>query len=325
MRENLIRSPVTQMKIPITENLTIMNENKPFDAIIIGGSYAGLSAAMSLGRSLRKTLVIDSGKPCNIQTPHSHNFLTQDGIPPAEISAIAKNQVAKYDTVEFYNGQAVSAQKTESGFEITAENGQKFNSRKLIVASGIVDEMPDIRGFRESWGISLIHCPYCHGYEYRHKKTAVIANGDRAVHISSLVKNLTEDVTILTRGKANFSAEQLEKLEKNKIGIIETEISELKHESGYVKSLLFSDGKEISFEAVYAALPFHQHCDIPKELGCEFTESGHLKTDQFQKTNIPGLFVCGDSASMMRSVSNAVMTGNVAGVMVNMELVTDCF
>ncbi len=296
-----------------------------FEAIIIGGSYAGLSAAMSLGRSLRKTLVIDSGKPCNIQTPHSHNFLTQDGIPPAEISALAKDQAAEYDTVEFYDGKAISAQKKDFGFEITVENGEKFNSKKLIAASGIVDEIPDIKGFKESWGISLIHCPYCHGYEYRDKKTAIVANGDKAVHISSLVKNLTQNVTILTRGKANFTAEQLEKLKNNQIEIIETEISELKHENGYVKSLLFSDGTERSFKAVYAALPFHQHSDIPKELGCESTEFGHLKTDQFQKTNIPGLFVCGDSASMMRSVSNAVMTGNVAGVMVNMELVTDCF
>jgi thioredoxin reductase len=302
-----------------------MSETKLFDVIIIGGSYAGLSAAMSLGRSLRTTLVIDNGKPCNIQTPHSHNFLTQDGSSPSKISTLAKNQVEEYETIEFCDGRAISAQNTDFGFEITIENGEKFNSKKLIVATGIIDQIPNIKGFKESWGISLVHCPYCHGYEYKGKKTGIIANGDKAIHISSLVKNLTEDVTILTREKANFTGEQLEKLKNNQIKIIETEITELKHENGYVKSLVFEDGKEIDFETVYGAFPFRQHSDIPKSLGCELTDFGHIKTDQFQKTNVPGLFVCGDNSSMMRSVSNAVMTGNVAGAMVNMELVTDCF
>lgn len=296
-----------------------------YEVIIIGGSYSGLSAAMALGRSLRKTLVIDSGKPCNKQIPHSHNFLTHDGSSPAEISTIAKSQVEEYDTVKFYNGKAISAKKTDFGFEIETESGEKFNLKKLIVATGIIDEVPNIKGFQESWGISLIHCPYCHGYEYRGKKTGIIANGDKAVHIASLVKNLTENVTIMTRGKANFTSEQLEKLKNNQIDIIETEISELIHENGYIKSLVFDDGKEIDFEAVYGAFPFQQHSNIPKDLGCEFTEMGHIKTDMFQKTNVTGLFVCGDNSSMMRSVSNSVMTGNVAGAMVNMELVTDCF
>ncbi len=299
--------------------------NTEYEVIIIGGSYSGLSAAMALGRSLRKTLVIDSGKPCNEQTPHSHNFLTQDGKSPKEIAESAQKQVSEYETVHFHKGKAIDAKKSENGFEITTEKGEKFYSKKLIIATGLVDEVPDIKGFKESWGISLIHCPYCHGYEYKGKKTGIIANGDKAVHISSLVKNLTEDVTILTQGKSNFTEEQMEKLKRNNIQIIEREISKLKHDNGIVESIIFSDQTEMKFEAVYGAFPFHQHSDIPKNLGCEFTEFGHIKTDQFQKTNIPGVFVCGDNSSMMRSVSNAVMTGNVAGAMVNMELVTDCF
>lgn len=296
-----------------------------YEVIIIGGSYSGLSAAMALGRSLRTVLVIDSGKPCNEQTPHSHNFLTQDGRTPKEINALAKKQVEEYDTVNFYNGKASNSKKTENGFEITTENGETFTSKKLIIATGITDEIPNIKGFAECWGISLIHCPYCHGYEYKGKKTGIIANGDKGFHIASLVKNLTDDVTIITREVANFTDEQKEKLERNNIQIIESEILELKHQNGMIENIVFSDGKEMNFEAVYAALPFHQHSEIPKQLGCEFTEFGHIKADFMQKTNIPGVFVCGDNSSMMRSVSNAVMTGNVAGAMVNMELVTDCF
>ena len=301
-----------------------MNEIQ-YEVIIIGGSYSGLSAGMALGRSLRKVLVIDNGKPCNEQTPHSHNFLTQDGKTPREIATLAKKQVEKYDTVNFYHGKAINSKKTENGFEITTENGEAFSSKKLIIATGITDEIPNIKGFAECWGISLIHCPYCHGYEYKGKKTGIIANGDKAFHIASLVKNLTDDVTIITREAANFTDEQKEKLERNNIQIIESEISELKHQNGMIENIVFSDGKEMNFEAVYAALPFHQHSEIPQQLGCEFTEFGHIKTDFMQKTNVPGVFVCGDNSSMMRSVSNAVMTGNVAGAMVNMELVTDCF
>lgn len=296
-----------------------------FDAIIIGGSYAGLSSAMSLGRSLRKVLVIDSGKPCNAQTPHSQNFLTQDGKTPKEISTIARGQVEKYNTVEFYEGFAKSGNKAETGFEITTEKGDKFESKKLIFATGIVDKIPSIKGFDKCWGISLIHCPYCHGYEFQNKKTGIIANGERGFHIASLVNNLTKDLTIFTRGKADFTKEQLEKLERNNIAIIETDISEMKHQNGMVESLILDDGKVLNFEAVYGAFPFSQHSDIPENLGVEFTEFGHIKIDQFQKTNVAGLFACGDNSSPMRSVANAVYTGSFAGAMVNAELTTENF
>lgn len=296
-----------------------------FDVIILGGSYAGLSSAMSLGRSLRKVLVIDSGKPCNEQTPHSQNFLTQDGKTPKEISTVARQQVEKYSTIEFYEGFAASGIKTEKGFEITTENGDKFSSKKLIFATGIVDEIPNIKGFKECWGISLIHCPYCHGYEFQNKKTGIIANGDRGFHIASLVNNLTKDLTIFTRGKANFTDEQLQRLRQNNIEIIETEIEELRHQNGMVESLILSDGKVLNFEAVYGAFPFTQHSDIAESLGCEMTEMGHIKIDQLQKTNVVGLLACGDNSSPMRSVANAVYTGNLAGAMVNAELTTESF
>lgn len=296
-----------------------------YEVIIIGGSYAGLSSAMSLGRSLRKVLVIDSAKPCNEQTPHSQNFLTQDGKTPKEISTLAKEQVEKYSTIEFYEDFATSGIKTENGFEITTEKGDKFESKKLIFATGIVDKIPNIKGYKECWGISLIHCPYCHGYEFQNKKTGIIANGDRGFHIASLVNNLTKDLTIFTRGKANFTDEQLQKLEKNNIEIIETEIEELKHQNGMVESLILSDGKVLNFEAVYGAFPFTQHSDIAESLSCEMTEMGHIKIDQFQKTNVAGLLACGDNSSPMRSVANAVYTGNLAGAMVNAELTAESF
>ncbi len=300
-------------------------ESENFEVIIIGGSYAGLSAAMALGRVLRRVLIIDSGLPCNRQTPHSHNFITHDGEKPGIIAEKAKAQVLKYNTVQFHQDLAVSGRKSKNSFEIATQSGQTFRAKRLIFATGVKDTMPDIKGFSECWGISVIHCPYCHGYEYRERKTGIIANGERAFHIASLVRNLTDDTTILTSGKANFKSEQLTKLDSHNIEVIETQVSEIQHESGHVRNLVFNDGSKISFDAVYAAIPFVQHSDIPVSLGCELTEQGHIKTDMFQKTTVDGVFACGDSTSMMRSVAMAVSTGNMVGAMVNHELTVEQF
>ncbi|WP_196858181.1 NAD(P)/FAD-dependent oxidoreductase [Pedobacter sp. CAN_A7] len=302
-----------------------MKANELFDVIIIGGSYAGLSAAMSLGRSLKKTLVIDSGKPCNAQTPQSHNFLTQDGKPPQEIAALGKQQVEQYDTVKFFNDIAVKAIKTDTGFLVSTRAGTTFQAKKLILASGIKDMLPDIPGFSNAWGISVIHCPYCHGYEYRDQLTGIYANGDRALHLASLVGNLTNELTILTNGPAEFTQEQSDLLARRHIPVLESPILAIEQQNGHLQQLILKDGTHLPMKALYAAVPFVQHTDIPLSLGCEMTTSGHLQVDSFQKTTIPGVWACGDNSSPMRAVSNAVATGALAGAMVNMELTQESF
>lgn len=294
--------------------------NTNYEAIVIGGSYAGLSAAMSLGRLMRRTLVIDSGKPCNASTPHSHNFLTQDGKTPGEISQIGRAQVEKYDTVTFREDFVVSADKTENGFEVKTLSGTVFNGKKLIFATGVRDVMPDIEGFADCWGISVIHCPYCHGYEYRSKKTAVFANGPTAVHLAALLESLTREVIVLTNGTPEFSAEEKETLEKLSVDIIASGIDYIKHENGHLDRIVFKDNTELICEVMYARIPFIQHSEIPKLLGCTLTEQGHIETDKLQKTTVPDIFACGDATSPMRSVANAVAAGNLTGAMVNKEL-----
>ena len=302
-----------------------MKDNKNTEVIILGGSYAGLSAAMALGRSLRNVLIIDSGLPCNRQTPHSHNFLTQDGEKPAEIVRKAKEQVLGYPTVSWLEDTAVKAEKTQHGFLITTASGQSFTAKRLVVATGIKDMLPDLKGFAECWGISVVHCPYCHGYEIRNKKTGILANGEKAFHLASLVNNLTDDLTILTSGQADFSPEQLAKFEKHQIKVLETEIAEIEHEHGVLKNLLFRDGSKASFDAIYVSVPFKQHSDIPASLGCELTEHDHIKIDHLQRTSIPGVYACGDNSSGMRSVANAVSSGNLTGGMVNKDLTEEEF
>jgi thioredoxin reductase len=302
-----------------------MQEQSNYEVIIIGGSYAGLSAAMSLGRSLRRVLVIDSGKPCNASTPHSHNFLTQDGKTPAEIADIAKRQLELYQTVHLIKDLATTGIKTPQGFEITLQSGKKFSGKKLIFATGIKDELLSIPGFSACWGISVVHCPYCHGFEYRERKTAILAHGDAAMHYALLVGNLTKDLTIFTNGGPDFSDEQLTKLRHHKINIIHTEVVEIEHEAGHLTHLKLKDGQRLPFDALYFKPPFKQHSAIPESLGCELNEQGHLKIDQTQKTTVDGVYACGDNSLMMRSVANAVATGNFTGAVVNKELATRQF
>jgi len=305
-------------------NMINMAQQK-FDAIIVGGSYAGLSCAMALGRSLRKTLVIDSGRPCNASTPHSHNFITQDGKTPEEIASVAREQVEQYKTVELLDDLAVEATKTGEGFEIVTQKGGRFTCEKLVFATGIKDMMPEVKGFADCWGISVVHCPYCHGYEYRDRSTAIWAMGDTAFHMIPLIDNLTKDLTVLTNGKSVFTEEQLDKLKKRSITVFEGEIAAIGHNMGRLENVVFKDGTKMAFDALYARLPFVQHTDLPVLLGCELTDPGHLKVDNFQQTTVPGVYACGDNSSGMRSVANAVAGGNMTGAMVNMELVKERF
>lgn len=302
-----------------------MADNKEFDSIIIGGSYAGLSAAMALGRALRNVLIIDSGLPCNRQTPHSHNFITQDGEKPNVIAEKAKAQVLNYSTVKFHTGLAVSGKQTETGFAIVTKAGEEFTAKKLIFATGVRDIMPEIKGFSECWGITIIHCPYCHGYEVKNERTGILANGDFAFHYAQLINNWTKDLAIFTNGKSTLTPEQTDNITKHNIAIIEKEIDYLKHENGNVQQIVFKDNSIYELKAIYSRPDFEQHCKIPEMLGCELTEQGCLKVDMFQKTTVTNIFACGDNASPMRSVANAVATGNLVGAVVNNGMIEEEF
>lgn len=302
-----------------------MTERKHFEVIVVGGSYSGLSAAMSLGRSLRHVLVIDSGWPCNIQTPHSHNFITQDGEKPAVISALAKEQVASYETVEFYNGRVVRVLKKETEFEVKTEVGTVFTCKKILFATGVKDLIPAIDGFAECWGISVLHCPYCHGYEVKGKKTVVIANGDLGFEYVKLISNWTNELSLLTNGKSTLSAAQMELLQKYEIEVIEEKIGSFFHINGGIREIVFKNKSKIQAKVVYSKVPFVQHCLLPETLGCELTEQGLIKVDMFQRTNIPGIYASGDCTIQARSVAMAVSSGSFAGASINRELIDESF
>ncbi len=301
-----------------------MNEPKQYDVIIVGGSYAGLAAGMALGRALRRVLIVDSGLPCNRQTPYSHNFITQDGVPPLEIAALARQQVARYGTVELMTGTVTEAVATAHGFDVQVDSAG-VRATKLVFATGVRDVLPDIPGFAACWGISVLHCPYCHGYEVRDEVTGVLGNGDKAFELTRLIANWTKDLTLFTNGPSRLTAEQTAKLGDHHIRIVEAEIVELEHIQGHIEGIRFKDGAAAHIKALYSLTAFEQHCSIPQRLGCELTQEGYITVDPQQRTSMHGIYACGDNTTRLRTVANAVAMGTTAGMMLNKELIAEEF
>lgn len=302
-----------------------MIDYKNYDVIIVGGSFAGLSAGLALARSLRKILILDNGTPCNKPTPHSHNFLTHDGQVPAAISEQALLQLLKYKTLTFLSQKAETVLKNEDGFMLETASGGQFFAKKLLFATGLSDQMPDLAGFSECWGISILHCPYCDAYEVSGKPIGVIANGDAGFDLVKLVRNWTPQLTLFTNGISTLTPEQAEKLGQHGIGLIEKEIQSIGHDNGRVKHLLFKDGSTFVLSAIFSKVSATQQCDLPQTLGCEMTETGLIKIDDAQQTNIAGAYAAGDNSTPYRAVSVAIASGTKAGAFMNKAFIDEYF
>jgi len=302
-----------------------MKNNHSYEAVIVGGSYAGLSAAMALGRASRNILIIDSGQPCNAQTPHSHNFITHDGEKPAVIRAKAKTQVLQYPTIEWLDDQVVEVAGKNNDFTTITTSGKNITSKKVLFATGVRDMMPNVEGFKDCWGISVLHCPYCHGYEVKGERTAIMANGEMGFHLSMVLTQWTKDLVLFTNGPSTMDAGQVEKLSQHNITIIENELKALEHKKGYLENILLVNGEKHAFKVMYAKIPFELHSLAPVRLGCELNEHGLIKVDPTGKTTVPGIFAAGDGVSMARTVSIAVASGTMAGIGLNGEMISDVF
>ncbi|WP_090602520.1 NAD(P)/FAD-dependent oxidoreductase [Parapedobacter koreensis] len=300
-----------------------MQQQTNFDVVIVGGSYAGLAAGMALGRSIRRVLIIDGGKPCNAQTPHSHNFLTQDGNTPAGIATLGREQVLAYPTVQIIQDEAIDVSGENLDFRIETAAGTRIIAKKVLFATGIKDQLPAIDGFAACWGISVIHCPYCHGYEYRNEPTGLLANGEMAFEKSRLIANWTKQLTVFTNGEPTISDDHAKQLAAMDIAIVTAPLQQVVHTAGHLNHIVLADGNKFALTALYAAVPFVQHCPLLEQLGCELLESGHVKVDGFQKTTVPGIYAAGDNVTKMRSVASAVAGGTTAGAFINHELISE--
>lgn len=296
-------------------------QNEPlFDVLIIGGSNAGLSAAMALGRARRQVLVVDAGEPCNRFTPRSHNFLTQDGVAPAAIVTIARAQVARYPTITLHDGFVRSAQVEDEVFQVELADGKRFRARRVLLATGLRDELPEVTGLADCWGKSVIHCPYCHGYEYADRPTGVLVNAPTIGHMADLLPQWSRDLHAFGVGAADLDAELRAKLEAKGIRMHEASIAECIHDAGELSAVRLTDGSSHAISALYVRPGFASLPPGLSALGAELTPMGLLQVDMMQRTTVSGLYAAGDVASPLRSVANAVAQGNMAGAAINMDL-----
>jgi thioredoxin reductase len=292
-----------------------------YDVLIIGGSYAGLQGALTLARSLRKVLIVDSGEPCNRYAVHSHNFLTQDGTEIEQLAHIAKQQVLAYPTVSFKEAKIQSVQKEDNVFIAVDTAGTIYRSRKLLLATGLTDIMPDIKGFRECWGKSIVHCPYCHGYELRGKKLGLMTFGAAAKDFLPLVYHLSTDLTLFM--DENPSEETAKFLQRTEACLIRSDISEVLHDNGSLYAVITRDGERYALDALFVSLRSEQNLDIAKQLDCCVDDKGFIESDIVCKTNIEGVYAAGDCTTAMRSLPAAVAAGYKAGIGIHYELLED--
>jgi thioredoxin reductase len=295
-----------------------------FDAIIVGGSYAGLSAAMQLGRARRRVLVIDAGERRNRFASSSHGFLGRDGATPESIAAEGRAQVLAYPTIQWKDGRVTETRAVSGGFSVrTAE--AEYQSRRLILATGVVDELPDIPGLRERWGVSAFHCPYCHGYELGRGRIGVLGTIPLAIHHAALVAEwgAAGATTLLTHQSFVPTPEELAELAERGIRHEPARITSVEGVAPSV-SLRFDDGRDLALDGLFVMPRTRLAAPFAEQLGCA-VETGptgvYYKTDFTKETTVPGVFACGDSAIAGGSVAFAVADGMMAGVATHRSLV----
>lgn len=292
-----------------------------YDVAIIGGASAGLAAALTLGRTGRTAIVFDTGEPRNKPAAHAHNIFTRDGESPMELLAIGRQQLLQYPSVELHSERVVSAENSGHRFTITTAAGTTCSVRRVILATGVRDILPDIPGMKELWGSKVVHCPYCHGWELRNTPVALIANGDAASHLATLVRNLNSDLIVLTNGESTITSEKQELMVRKGIRVVETPIAEIIDDGDGILIAL-QDGSVLHRTAAYArAASLHFNNQLAAQLGCELTEAGSVQVDEMHQTTVPGVFAVGDlSHPGLHQVAIAAAGGHKAAAMCNSQL-----
>ncbi|MGH3090250.1 MAG: NAD(P)/FAD-dependent oxidoreductase [Rubrobacteraceae bacterium] len=302
-----------------------------YDVVIVGAGAAGLSAALMLGRSKRRTLVLDGGPPRNAPSEHSHGFFTRDGAAPDELVRLGKKDLEAYPSVEVREAVAVGASGADGDFEVSLDGGEVVGARKILIASGVVDEMPDIPGFAEAWGKGIFHCPYCHGWEVRDAPLAVFGGGAMLMHGVLLVRNLSRDLVVITDG-TEVSDEDREKISDLGVPLCDSGISRIEsdRETGKLTRIVLGSGSSIEREGLFAGPPQRQRSELAGMLGCEIKYVEGMLTHTItadpmtREATVKGVFAAGDvGIPPAQSLPNAAATGSNAGAFINYALATD--
>ena len=295
------------------------------DALIIGGSYAGLNAAMQLARARRRVLVIDDNRPRNRFAARAHGVMGRDGVSGADITAEARAQVAAYPTAAFRSVEVVDARRGACGFDVTLADGTTATGRRLILAYGVEDVLPDLPGLRERWGRTVLHCPYCHGYEIGGGPIGILGAGPMSVHQALLIADWGQPVLFLN-GKVEPDADQLRMLGKRGVIIEATPVVALEGSQPALEGARLADGRLIPVRAVFVGPRIRQGSGLAEGLGCEIEDGPMgpiLRVDEFRQTTVPGVYAAGDLARAMSNITLASADGVMAGIGLHRSLIEE--
>lgn len=294
-----------------------------YDAIVIGGSFAGQSAAMQLARARRQVLLIDTGLPRNRFADAAHGFLGQDGRSPHAIMRDASCQLLAYPNAAMANGEAVEVVAQDGGFTVTLASGARHRAARLVLATGVTDTLPDMPGMAERWGATVLHCPYCHGYEVRDRPLGVIASHPMSAHQATLIPDWGP-TTYFTQGTHEPTPEEHALLARRGVAIERTPVVELVGDAPTLAAARLADGRLVPLAAVFTAPRTHLTSPIAGALGCAIEEgpSGpHVAVDDWGATSLPGVFAAGDAAAPMHNATLASAAGVRAGIAAHRSLI----
>lgn len=290
-----------------------------YDVIVVGGSYAGMAAALQLLRARRQVLIIDAGQRRNRFAAHSHGFLGQDGVDPAVIAGQAREQLTAYKTLRWIDGTAISAKPADDGFSVTLSDGEVFTARRMILALGVTDTLPEVPGLEERWGKHVFHCPYCHGYELGGGPVGVLAVGPISMHHALMLPEWGP-TTFFLNGAFTPDANQRAQLDAHGVAIEETPIARIRGEA----DVELEDGRIVELTGIFTATKTRPSSPLADQLSCEQDEGllgPVIRTDAMKQTSVEGVFACGDAASSMHSVALAVGDGSLTGAGAHRSLI----
>jgi thioredoxin reductase len=294
------------------------------DVIIVGAGPAGLSAALVLGRACRTVLLFDQDLGRNRFTRKLHGFITREGTPPLEFRRMAREDLKHFDNVRHEVMQIVRAARiNDGGFDVFTADGRSFTSRRLLLATGVMDNIPDSPGIRDLYGQSVFHCPYCDGYELRGTPLAVYGRGKRGYGLSLELTGWSRDILLCSDGESGLTAEEEAKLLANGTTLNEKPVACLEGKDGILERVVFTDGTSVPRRALFFTQGQTQCSDLARTLGCDFNEKGTVSTGKYEVTNIPGLYVAGDASRDVQWVVVAAAEGAEAAYAINQELIKE--
>ncbi|KPN12585.1 pyridine nucleotide-disulfide oxidoreductase [Bacillus australimaris] len=294
------------------------------DCAIIGGGPAGLSAALVVGRGRKQVIVFDDELPRNRVTQESHGFITNDGMTPFEIRQAGEADLQKYPNIKIKRNRIVDIQKKEESFTLLTHEGDAFEAKKIILATGLQDILPEIEGIHDVYGKTLFSCPFCDGWELKDKALALIAENQRALHMAKLLSNWTKDLIVFTNGHV-LAEEDKALLTAHSIQVIDVPIVLIDHDNGQLRSLQLANGEIVRREGGFVASEFKQSAPFAEKLGCQMTQNGGIETDILGRTTVSGVFACGDNLGGPAQLVLAAAAGSQAGMGVIHELVQEKF